>query len=72
MKLGDIPVASLSDQDQAMLWNGAGYDIYTYYTGFGWYDLSGTVLSDDVTIPVGGGCWLKSASGGNMVFTKPF
>jgi len=72
MKLSDLPVNALSDQDQAIIWNGAGYDSYTYWAGYGWYDASATVESDDVTVPVGGGFWLSSAAGGQIVFNKSF
>ena len=72
MALDDLSTDVLSNGDQALFWNGAGYTVYTYYTGWGWYDYTGTVESGDVTIPVGGGCWLKSAAGGDLVVTKPF
>jgi len=72
MTLGSIPTTSLSDGDQVLLWAGSGYDIYNYYVGYGWYDFTVTIPSDDVQIPVGDGCWLKSAAGGEIVYTKTY
>jgi hypothetical protein len=72
MTLADIPTNSLSDQDQAMLWNGSGYGVYTYYAGYGWYDVTATIPSGSTKVSVGQGFWLKSASGGALIFNKPY
>ena len=72
LRLGDIPLVSLSDGDRALLWNGSSYTTYIYWVGWGWYDITGSILSDDVVVEVGQGFWLDSAAGGELVLTKQY
>lgn len=56
----DFPAAH---EDILYIWNGGGYDIYTYFAGFGWLDPSTIVGAEGPTIPVATGFFVaKSAS----------
>jgi hypothetical protein len=71
LQLGDIPTASLTDQDVIFTWDGATYTKYTYYAGFAWYDNAFTD-STTVEIAVGDGFWLDSAAGGSLILDKQY
>jgi len=75
LALNDLDLNGISDQDVVYAWNGTGYTEYTYYAedglGGNWYD-QGFSNAGGVTIPVGDGIWLKSASAGNLVFNKMY
>jgi subtilase family serine protease len=71
LALGDIDTAGLTDQDVIFAWNGAGYDTYTYFAGYAWYDGAFNV-ADGVEIAVGDGFWLKAGTTGTLTFNKNF
>jgi hypothetical protein len=71
LKLSDIPTASLSEEDVLFAWNGSGYAPYTYYIGYGWYDVGGAE-ANTVEIPVGQGFWLRTAASGSLIFNKQY
>jgi hypothetical protein len=68
----DAAFSGVTSGSAVYVYNGTAYDIYTYYGAtYGWLDsLYGA--SGSVEIPVGDGCWLKSAAGGSMVINKAF
>jgi hypothetical protein len=72
LTLGDLPAASISDQDVVFTWNGSAYTKYTYFSAApGWFDNLFTP-SDSVAIPVGDGFWLDSGAGGTLILDKQF
>jgi hypothetical protein len=71
LALGSIDNTALTEGDVIYVWGGAGYTVYTYYLGYGWYDLSFNPV-DSVTVPVGQGFWLKAAAAGTLTFDKNF
>jgi hypothetical protein len=71
MTLGELPAASLSDQDVVFTWNGAGYNKYTYFAGFGWFD-EFFASADAVELSVGESAWLDSSAGGLLVLDKQY
>ena len=73
LRLADIPVASLSDLDEVLFWNGVdGYDTFRFWLGYGWFYNNDIDAADAVKIGVGSGVWLKSAAGGDLILTKQY
>jgi hypothetical protein len=56
----DFPAA---DQDILYLWNGGGYDLYTYFGGFGWFDPNSIVGAVGPVIPVATGFFVSKTAG---------
>lgn len=50
-------------------WNGAGYDVATFYEGFGWFD-AGFNPKDDVLIAQGEAVWLQGGASTVDVITS--
>jgi hypothetical protein len=56
----DFPAAN---EDILYLWNGSGYDLYTYFDGFGWFDPNSIVGATGPVIGVATGFFVaKSAN----------
>ena len=76
MRLGDIPLVALTDQDEALVWGagGGGYDLYRYWGApyFQWYERDDETEANDVIISVGQGFWLNSAVGGDLILDKQY
>ncbi len=71
LTLDDIP-AGLTSGDIVYAWNGAGYDVYTYYgAAYGWYDAL-FAPAGSVEIGVGKGVWLSAQSAATLTFNKAF
>jgi len=75
LALDDIDLGGVADLDVIYVWNGSGYTEYTYFLedglGGNWYD-GGFANAGGIQIPVGTGFWMKSASGGDLVFNKAY
>lgn len=70
--LGDLDVTDISDGDVIYIWNGSGYDEYTYFSAApGWF-APGFVPSESVVIPTGAGFWLSTTGTGLLTFNKTY
>jgi hypothetical protein len=58
---GDLDFPAAND-DVAYLWNGGGYDLYTYFDGFGWFDPNSIVGAEGPVIPVAGGFFVSKGA----------
>lgn len=70
LRIGDIDINGLSENDVIFVWDGSTYTRYTYYEGFGWF--KGATESNDIEIPAGQGFWLRAGSVGTLTFTKTY
>ena len=71
LALDDIDLTDFVGSEKVYVFNGAAYDIYEYYAGYGWFD----GLFDpagSVQVPVGAGFWLSMSNAGSVVFNKLF
>jgi hypothetical protein len=64
--LGDA-FSGMNDLDEVLFWNGAGYDTFRYYAGYGWYYNNDIDPADDVLVPEGQAIWAKSAVGATLI-----
>ena len=62
---------------QIQLWTGSGYEFYGWagnigddYYNYKWLDESTLEPVTDVNLGIGQGCWIKTSSDANIVFTK--
>ena len=54
-------VSGIVGGEQIFIYTGAGYIIYTYYPGYGWFDGLGNP-GDGVVLPEGSAAWLAGAA----------
>jgi len=71
LELDDLDLTDFVGGEKVYVFNGAAYDIYTFYAGYGWFDAA-TSPAGTVQIPVGQGFWLSMVNAGDLVFNKAF
>ena len=71
-RLVDLPIAAFSHLDEILFWNGAGYDVFRYWDGYGWYYDNDYDEAGTVQIAVGQGIWVKSSAGGALIIEKTY
>jgi subtilisin family serine protease len=64
-------IEGVENLDKIYVYTGDGYNVYTYYEGYGWYD-SQYLRQDGVIVPIGTGFWYNSSSGMTWIKNRPY